>query len=84
MWPVYWTKISPANSEDFTIDKSFLMFDSLNEFNFGEYSCVSSNNFVKSEAQLYISSKGISILNRTFRKIPSTEIKKIIKKFRIR
>ena len=80
MWPIYWIKISQNSSDDFTIDKSLLAFDSLKESNFGEYSCVSSNHFLKAESHLFINSKGISVVNRNFQKIISNAKNKIVNK----
>ncbi len=71
MWPVTWIKTSLNNSQEFDANKSTLSFKSLNESNFGEYTCISSNYLVKSEAHLVINSNGVSVINRSFRKASS-------------
>lgn len=90
MWPVFWMNNSRTSSQNYSINKSTLIFNSLNESNLGEYVCISSNHLVKSEAHLIIDSKSINIINRSFKKTSTTNknksindhFKKINKKFK--
>lgn len=68
MWPVHWIKTSQFASQNYSINRSTLTFNSFNESNFGEYVCVSSNHLIKAEAHLILRPNRVSIINRFFKK----------------